>query len=108
MFCSKCGFANADNSAFCVKCGSQMVETIYSEPPKVMLNPEEVIVRKEGKDSSKSFSGFGKVFGRILMILAILGDLVAMCAIGSDAFFPIFMGATGLFVAGLLMTLFSH
>ena len=108
MFCSKCGTANADNSAFCVKCGSQLVATTYSEPPKVMLNPEEVVEHKEVKDSSKSISGYGKVFGWILMIISILGDLVAMFAIGFDAFIPITIGATVLFVIGLLMTMFSH
>ena len=108
MFCSKCGTANADNSAFCVKCGSQLNANTFSEPPKVMLNPEEVVEHKEVKDSSKSFSGYGKVFGWILMIISILGNLVAMFAIGFDAFIPITIGATVLFVIGLLMTMFSH
>lgn len=108
MFCSKCGSANADDSAFCVKCGSPLAATAYSEAPKVMLNPEEVVEHKEVKDSSKSVSGYGKVFGWILMLISIFGDLAAMFVIGFDAFVPITIGAAVLFVIGLLMTLFSQ
>ena len=108
MFCSKCGTANADDSVFCVKCGSQLNMNTYREPPKVMLDPKEVVEHKGTKDSSQSFSGYGKVFGWILMIISVLGDVVATAAIGFDAFIPLTIGATVLFVIGLLMTMFSN
>ncbi|MBQ8389592.1 MAG: zinc ribbon domain-containing protein [Oscillibacter sp.] len=108
MFCSKCGTANTDGSAFCVKCGSRLNTNTHSLGPKVMLAPEEVVEHKEVKDSSKTFSGYGKVFGWILMIVSVLGDLAAMFAIGFDAFIPITIGATALFVVGFLITMFGN
>ena len=44
----------------------------------------------------------------VMRCRSVLGDLVAMFAIGFDAFIPITIGATVLFVIGLLMTMFSH
>ena len=108
MFCPKCGTANAPNSSFCEKCGNNLVEISHNEPPKVMLDPKEVVEQKESKDSSKTFAGYGKVFGLILIIVSILGDLLALFAIGFDAFIPITIGAAVLFVIGFLMTLFGN
>ena len=108
MFCSKCGAENSDNSAFCVKCGNKLNGVAFAQPPKVILDPEEVVEHKETKDSSKTFSGYGKVFGWILMIISVVGDLVAMFAIGFDSFIPITIGATVLFVIGFLMQMFGQ
>ena len=101
MFCSKCGKEMQDNAAFCPNCGNRVGETAAAKVVpeiKVMLDPSEVVPAKKPVDSSKSFSGQGKTFGLILMLVSIIGDLVAMFAIGFDAFIPITIGATVLFV----------
>lgn len=106
MFCPKCGAENTDSSTFCVKCGNRLNTASYDEAPRVMLNPEEVVEHKDTKDSSKTFSGYGRVFGYLLMILSVLGDLISMFVIGFDMFIPMTIGATVLFVIGWLMTQF--
>jgi len=109
MFCSKCGANLQDGTQFCPSCGNKVGEAptpIIEKEAKVILNPAEVVPAKEAADSSKSFSGQGKTFGLILMIISIIGDLVAMFAIGFDAFIPITIGATVLFVIGFLMRMF--
>ena len=109
MFCSKCGSDLQDGAQFCPKCGTKVEQTLAPEPEKkvkVILDPEEVVPQKETADSSKTFSGQGKTFGLILMIISIIGDLVAMFAIGFDAFIPVTIGATVLFVIGFLMRMF--
>ena len=107
MFCSNCGTKLQDGAQFCPQCGNKTGKTA---PPikevKVILDPNEVTPQKQATDSSKSFSGQGKTFGLILMILSIIGDLAAMCVIGFDAFIPVTIGATVLFVIGLLLRLF--
>ncbi len=109
MFCSKCGTDLYDGTQFCPTCGNKVDETAAPAAPKevkVMLDPAEVVPAKKSADSSKSFAGQGKTFGLILMIISIVGDLVAMFAIGFDAFIPITIGATVLFVIGFFMRMF--
>lgn len=109
MFCSKCGSDLQDGTQFCPKCGTKMEQTLAPEPEKkvkVILDPAEVVPQKETADSSKTFSGQGKTFGLILMMISIIGDLVAMFVIGFDAFIPVTIGATVLFVIGFLMRMF--
>ena len=109
MFCSKCGNQLQDGTQFCPSCGNKVGEAaapVTRQEVKVMLDPAEVVPQKKAADSSKSFSGQGKTFGLILMIVSIIFDLVAMFAIGFDAFIPITIGATALFVIGFLMRLF--
>lgn len=109
MFCSKCGTNLQDGSQFCPSCGNKVGEAPTSVAPKevkVMLDPSEVVPAKETADSSKSFSGQGKTIGLILMMISVIGDLVAMVAIGFDAFIPITIGATVLFVIGFFLRMF--
>lgn len=109
MYCSKCGNNLQDGTQFCPSCGCKIGE---AAPPsseknvKVILDPAEVVPQKKVADSSKSFSGQGKTFGLILMMISVIGDLVAMFAIGFDAFIPITIGATVLFVIGFFMRMF--
>lgn len=109
MFCSKCGNQLQDGTLFCPSCGNKVGEapTLKTEV-KVILDPAEVAPAKKISDSSKSFAGQGKTFGLILMIISIIGDLVAMFAIGFDAFIPITIGATVLFVIGFFMRMFGQ
>lgn len=107
MFCSNCGAKIQDGTQFCPQCGNKIDKTAPSiKEVKVILDPNEATSQKQVTDSSKSFSGQGKTFGLILMILSIIGDLAAMCVIGFDAFIPVTIGASVLFIIGLLLRLF--
>lgn len=108
MFCVKCGAQLPDGAAFCPSCGNKTA----AEAPaatgevKVMLDPAEVVPQKAAPDSSKSLAGQGKTIGLILMIISIFGDLLAMMVVGFDAFIPVTIGATVLFVIGFLLRMF--
>ena len=109
MFCSKCGKVIQDGAQFCPNCGNQIDEAVShvaEKEVKVMLDPTEVVPQKGTADSSKTFSGQGKTFGLILMMISVIGDLIAMFAIGFDAFIPITIGAAVLFVIGFFMRMF--
>ena len=109
MFCSKCGNSLQDGTQFCSKCGNKIEGTAAPAAErnvKVMLDPAEVVPQKKTADSSKTFSGQGKTLGLILMMISIIGDLVAMVAIGFDAFIPVTIGATVLFVIGFFLRMF--
>ena len=109
MFCSKCGSDLQEGTQFCSKCGNKVGEVfspVLEQEVKVMLDPSEVVPQKKAADSGSSFAGQGKTLGLILMIVSIIGDLVAMFAIGFDTFIPVTMGATVLFVIGFLMRMF--
>lgn len=108
MFCSNCGKEIIENTSFCPNCGKNVNQASrpVEEKVKVILDPSEVANAKQPVDSSRSFSGQGRTFGMILMIISIIGDLVAMFAIGFDAFIPITIGATILFVIGFLLRIF--
>ena len=109
MFCSKCGKEIQDDVSFCPACGSKVGEPspAVSQPVKVMLDPAEAMSEKKVADSSKSFRGQGGTIGTILMLLSVVFDLVAMFAIGFDAFIPITIGATVVFVIGFFLRMFS-
>lgn len=109
MFCPKCGSELPNESQFCPNCGNSLhgaTPSSAKKEVKVILDPTEVVPQKLTADSSKSFSGQGKTFGLILMLISILGDLAAMFVIGFDAFIPITIGATVLFVIGFFMRMF--
>ena len=108
MFCSNCGKEIQENTSFCPCCGKNVnpASRFVAEKVKVILDPSEVVNAKQPTDSSKSFSGQGSTLGMILMIISIVGDLVAMFAIGFDFFIPITIGATVLFVIGFLLRIF--
>lgn len=108
MFCSNCGKEIQENTSFCPYCGKNVnqVPIPAAEKVKVILDPSEVVEAKQPIDSSKSFSGQGKTLGLVLMIVSIVFDLVGMFAIGFDAFIPITIGATALFVIGFLLRMF--
>ena len=109
MFCSNCGKEIAENALFCSNCGKNIKENskVAAEEVKFILDPSEISTTKQPVDSSESLSGQGKTFGLILMIISVVGDLIAMMAIGSDAFIPVTIGATALFVIGFLLKIFS-
>lgn len=109
MFCSKCGNDLPEGTQFCSKCGNKVGEAavpVVEKEVKVVLDPTEVVPQKKTADSGSSFAGQGKTFGLILMIVSIIGDLLAMFAVGFDAFIPITIGATVLFAIGFLMRMF--
>lgn len=108
MFCSNCGKEIQESTSFCPYCGKNVNQALQpaAEKVKVILDPSEVVDTKQPIDSSKSFSGQGKTFGLVLMIVSIVFDLVGMFAIGFDAFIPITIGATALFVIGFLLRIF--
>lgn len=106
MFCQKCGAQIADGSSFCEKCGTK-VSITNTPPKKVMLDPKEVVEHKSEKDSSKTFAGNGKAFGIILMLFSVIGDLVALVAIGTEVFIPVTIIATIVFVIGFFLMMFS-
>ena len=105
MFCSKCGQQLQDEAKFCTACGNQTAETSKKEV-KVVLDPAEVVEYKTKGDSSTNLSGQGGTLGMILMIISIIFSLVSMFTIGVDAFIPITIGSTVLFVVGFLMRMF--
>ena len=109
MFCRKCGKEIQDNASFCPTCGSKVGEqsSSVSQPVKVMLDPAEAMPEKKVTDSSKTFKGQGGTFGTILMLLSVIFDVVAMFAIGFDAFIPITIGSTVAFVIGFFLRMFS-
>lgn len=111
MFCKKCGAENQDESHFCIKCGSplkttkveEVLEELLQEPPKVMLDPGEVVEHKEEKDSSKSYSGTGSFWGYALITISILLDVIALIAVSAgnfELFTPMITVGTILFVVG--------
>lgn len=108
MFCSNCGKEIQENTSFCSYCGKNVNQSSRPviEKVKVILDPSEVVDAKQPIDSSESFSGQGKTFGLVLMVVSIIFDLVGMFAIGFDAFIPITIGATVLFVIGFLLRIF--
>ena len=108
MFCSNCGKEIQENMSFCPYCGENVNQASHpvAEKVKVIFDPSEVVDAKQPIDSSKLFSGQGKTFGMVLMIVSIVFDLVGMFAIGFDAFIPITIGATVLFVIGFLLRIF--
>ena len=109
MFCSQCGKELPDETQFCPACGTKVgspAPAAVIKETKVMLDPSEQVAHKEVSDSSKSFSGQRRTIGLILMILSIVVDLVGMFAIGFDAFIPLTIGATVLFVIGFLIRMF--
>lgn len=111
MFCVKCGNEVVEGATFCPSCGTKIPETANpskSAPPKIVLEPSEVSPHREEKDSSKSFSGQGKSIGICLMLLSIIGDLLSMFLIGFDAFIPVTIGATVIFVIGFFLMLFGQ
>lgn len=109
MFCPKCGSAITDESLFCKNCGERINNStqVSKAPPKIVLDPSEIVEQKETKDTSQSFAGQGKTIGLILMILSIVGDLVSLFIIGFDAFIPVTIGAAVLFGIGYLLRMFS-
>lgn len=108
MFCSHCGKELQAGMQFCPSCGNKTSAgaPASTEEVRVMLDPAEVVPQKTAPDSSKTFAGQGKTFGLILMILSIFGDLLAMFVVGFDAFIPVTIGATVLFVIGFLLRMF--
>jgi len=109
MYCSKCGSQLQNEAFFCPKCGNEIQKASTDLKPKevkVMLDPSEVVKHKEVSDSSKSISGHAGTLGLILMILSIVFSLVSMLAIGFDAFIPITICSTVLFVVGFLIRMF--
>lgn len=109
MFCAKCGTSLQDGTQFCHNCGNKVgsiAPQAEETEVKVVLDPAEAVPQKSAPDSSKSFAGQGKTFGLILMMISIIGDVVALFAIGFDAFIPITIGATVLFVIGYFMRMF--
>ena len=111
MFCSKCGNIISDTNTFCDHCGNKVgtipAAPVKNEHPKIMLDPNEVVIHKEAKDSSKSLKGQGRTIGTVLMMLSIVFDLTSMFVIGFDAFIPITIVATVIFVIGFFMRMFS-
>ncbi len=110
MFCSKCGTNLQEGTQFCHNCGNKVGVTNTAVPKqevKVMLDPSEVVPSKKTADSSKTMSGQGKTIGLILMMLSIIADVVCMFLIGFDAFIPVTIGATILFVIGFFIRMFS-
>ena len=102
MFCAKCGNEINNHAEFCPVCGN-VISTKASV--KFVLDPTEIVEAKPVTESSKSFSSMVKPLGYAFIILAILGDLIALFAIGFDIFIPVTIGATVLFVLGLFLTI---
>lgn len=107
MFCSKCGSEMAEGGIFCPTCGAKANDE-NSPQPKVILNPDEVMPHSEVSDSSQTFSGSGRSIGMCFMIISIVADLVGMFTIGFDAFIPITIGSSVLFVIGFLLRMFCQ
>lgn len=108
MFCSKCGNQLQDQVQFCPKCGNAVnkIETIQGKKEvKVMLDPTEV-VSHNGDNRKNTTSGQAGTYGLILMVISIIFSLVSMFAVGSEAFIPITIGGTTLFVIGFLIRMF--
>ncbi len=109
MFCSHCGNELQSGMQFCPSCGNKTAEAgapVATGEVKVMLDPAEVVPQKAAPDSSKTFAGQGKTLGLILMMISVIGDLAAMMIVGFDAFIPVTIGATVLFVIGFFLRMF--
>lgn len=107
MFCSKCGKQLQSGAQFCQGCGHK-IGTSAPKEVKVVLDPAEVVEYKTKGDSGTNLSGQGGTIGMILMVISIVFSLVSMFAIGFDAFIPITIGSTVLFVVGFLMRMFCQ
>ena len=108
MFCSKCGKQLQDGVQFCSNCGNEVNKNVapqITKEVKVMLDPSEVI-NHSGDGGKKTTSGHAGTYGFMLMIISIVFSLISMFAIGSDAFIPITIGGTALFVIGFLIRMF--
>lgn len=108
MFCSKCGKQLQDGVQFCSNCGNEVNKNVIpqiTKDVKVMLDPSEVI-NHSGDSGRKATSGHAGTYGLMLMIISIVFSLISMFAIGSEAFIPITIGGTTLFVIGFLIRIF--
>lgn len=108
MFCSKCGNQLQDGTRFCPKCGNEVngdnVAPTVKET-KVILEPSEVI-KRDAKNGKNTTLGHAGTYGLVLMIVSIIFGLVSMFTIGLDAFIPITVCSTALFVIGFLIRMF--
>jgi len=108
MFCSKCGNQLREEVQFCPNCGNAVSKNDtaqISKEAKVMLDPSEIVNHTENNEK-KTTSGHAGTYGFILMIVSIIISLISMVVIGSDAFIPITIAGTALFVIGFLMRMF--
>ena len=67
---------------------------------------EKKALKKAYKKAKRKTVGVWKPLTIFLMVVSIIFDLVGMFAIGFDAFIPITIGATVLFVIGFLLRIF--
>ena len=108
MFCSKCGNQLQDGVLFCPKCGNAVNNTRavpVEKETKVMLEPSEVIKHGEN-NGKKTTSGHAGTYGIVLMIVSVILSLISMFAVGFEAFIPITVLSTALFVVGFLLRMF--
>ncbi len=108
IFCSKCGNQLQDGTQFCNKCGNptnDVATPSAAKEVKIVLDPSEVIVH-DADNRKKTTSGHAGTYGIILMLISVIFSLVSMFAIGFDAFIPITIGSSVLFVIGFLMKMF--
>ena len=58
MLCKKCGFENIDGSKFCVKCGSDLVESqIEENNQKYVGTKQKILVEGESKNNPEMLTG---------------------------------------------------
>ena len=113
MFCSKCGYKNADDSKFCVSCGASMVQTDdlnqnieAKECGEVVAGSEQSCEPAVKKFSGKAITGFVLsltgiiVAGLICGILGIIYSAIAFSDIKNKN-----LKGRGLAIAGLVISI---
>lgn len=69
MFCQKCGSANSDDSAFCIKCGTRLNESVQ-KPSGAIQNS-----KKQGADADKTDNSIA-IVGFVLSFFFCVAGLI--------------------------------
>ncbi len=84
MYCKNCGAQIPDDSKFCVKCGTNMVETESEnggELPSQKEASTSPIKKKEDTDNAKKSSDFLKNPKKLRILIAVMACVIVLCLV---------------------------